>query len=64
MHHNTTYSHQTISDGRRMLLESLSGHLALLRASHPRKAATLTARRAQRAVTLSLRPPLPRKRAA
>jgi hypothetical protein len=53
-----------MSDGRRMLLESLSGHLALLKESHPRKAATLTARRAQRAVILSLRDTPPRKRAA
>ena len=55
---------QAMTDGRRMLLESLSGHLALLKASHPRKAATLTAKRAQRAITLSLRSNPPRKRAA
>ena len=54
-----------MTDGRRMLLESLSGHLALLKAAHPRKAATTTAKRAQRAVALSLRENQPpRKRAA
>jgi hypothetical protein len=55
-----------MTDGRRMLLESLSGHLALLKAAHPRKAATNTAKRAQRAIALSLRDGTqpPRKRAA
>ena len=53
-----------MSDGRRMLLETLSGHLALLKMTHPRKAATLTAKRAQRAVAMCLRSPQPRKRAA
>ena len=54
-----------MTDGRRMLLESLSGHLALLKAAHPRKAATETAKRARRAIALSLREqPQPRKRAA
>ena len=54
-----------MTDGRRMLLESLSGHLALLKAAHPRKAATNTAKRAQRAIALSLRETqTPRKRAA
>jgi hypothetical protein len=47
-----------------MLLETLSGHLALLKAAHPRKAATATAKRAQRAVALCLRTSQPRKRAA
>ena len=54
-----------MSDGRRMLLETLSGHLALLKAAHPRKAATATAKKAQRAVSLCLREyQQPRKRAA
>jgi len=53
-----------MTDGRRLLLETLSGHLALLKAAHPRKAATITAKRAQRAITLCLRSSQPRKRAA
>ena len=53
-----------LSDGRRMLLETLSGHLELLKSSHPRKAASQTARRAQRFVAQSLRSPMMRKRAA
>jgi hypothetical protein len=55
-----------MTDGRRMLLESLSGHLALLKAAHPRKAATETAKKARRAIALCLRSeqPQPRKRAA
>jgi hypothetical protein len=55
-----------MTDGRRMLLETLSGHLALLKAAHPRKAASATAKKAQRAVTLCLRAESqqPRKRAA
>ena len=53
-----------MSDGRRMLLETLSGHLELLKSNHPRKAASATARRAQRFVAQSLRVPVMRKRAA
>jgi hypothetical protein len=53
-----------LTDGRRMLLESLAGHLELLRSSHPRKAASMTARKAQRFVAQSLRPTSMRKRAA
>ena len=53
-----------MSDGRRMLLETLAGHLALLKEAHPRKAATQTAKRVERAVVLSLRDPQSRKRAA
>ena len=59
-----THGAMTMSDGRRMLLETLSGHLALLKAAHPRKAATPTAKRAQRAVQMCLRQSEPRKRAA
>jgi hypothetical protein len=53
-----------MSDGRRMLLETLSGHLALLKTAHPRKAATATAQRAQRYVQKSLRETSSRRRAA
>jgi hypothetical protein len=55
----------TMTDGRRMLLETLAGHFALLKTAHPRKAATATARRAQRYVVTNLRSTNPsRKRAA
>jgi hypothetical protein len=54
-----------MTDGRRMLLETLAGHFALLKSSHPRKAATTTARRVHRYVQSSLRSNAsPRKRAA
>jgi len=53
-----------LTEGRRMLLESLAGHLELLKSSHPRKAASETARKAQRFVAQSLRPTTMRKRAA
>ena len=56
-------THAEMSDSRRQLLESLAGHLELLKSSHPQKAATQTARRAQRYVMQSLRH-APRKRAA
>ena len=41
--------------GRRLLLETLAGHFELLKANHPRKAASATARKAQRYVAQSLR---------
>ena len=53
-----------MSDGRRMLLETLAGHLALLKESHPRKAATQTAKKIERAVVSCLREQHQRKRAA
>jgi hypothetical protein len=53
-----------MSDGRRMLLESLTGHLELLKAAHPQKAATTCAKKAQRYLSQSLRINTPRKRAA
>ena len=53
-----------LTDGRRMLLETLAGHLELLKSSHPRKAASNTARYMQRFVAQSLRPHAMRKRAA
>ena len=53
-----------MTDGRRMLLESLTGHLELLRAAYPRKAATATAKKAQRYLAQSLRCTTTRKRAA
>jgi hypothetical protein len=53
-----------LTNGRRMLLETLAGHLELLKSNHPAKAASSTARKAQRYVTQSLRPMAYRKRAA
>jgi len=52
-----------MTDGRRMLLETLAGHFALLKSAHPRKAATATAKKAQRYIARSLRE-TSRKRAA
>ena len=57
-------THADMTDSRRLLLESLAGHLELLKSSHPRKAASQTDRRAQRYVTQSLRHTPMRKRAA
>ena len=53
-----------MTDGRRMLLETLAGHFALLKTTHPRKAATATAKKAQRYISKSLRETGNRKRAA
>lgn len=53
-----------MTDGRRMLLESLTGHLELLKAAYPRKAEMPAAKKAQRYLAQSLRISTPRKRAA
>ncbi len=53
-----------MTDSRRMLLETLAGHFALLKSAHPRKAASATAKRAQRYVQKNLRENAPRRRAA
>ena len=53
-----------MTDGRRLLLETLAGHFSLLKAAHPRKAATQTAKKAQRYISKSLRETTQRKRAA
>ena len=53
-----------MTDGRRMLMETLAGHFALLKTTYPRKAATQTALRAQRCVRMCLRTTSARKRAA
>jgi hypothetical protein len=52
-----------MTDGRRMLLETLAGHFALLKSAHPRKANTATAQKAHRYIAKSLRESS-RKRAA
>ena len=44
-----------MSANQRLLLETLAGHFAWLKAAHPRKANAALARRAQRAVNTSLR---------
>ena len=59
-----THGATDMSDGRRMLLETLAGHFALLKTAHPRKAASVTAQRAQRYVQTSLRSCAARKHAA
>jgi hypothetical protein len=55
-----------MTEARKMLMESLAGHLALLQSSHPRKANTLVAKRAKQCVSYSLRicSQTPRRRAA
>ena len=40
---------------QRLLLETISGHLALLETNFPRKANTQTVKRAKRCVTMRLR---------
>jgi len=44
-----------MTDGRRMLLETLAGHFALLKTHHPRKANTATAKKAHSYIIKSLR---------
>ncbi len=44
-----------MSHQRKLLLETLQGHIALLGETHPRKAATLVARRARSYVRQNLR---------
>lgn len=53
-----------MTEGRRMLLETLAGHFALLKDSHPRKAQSNTARKAQRLIQAYLRTSGQRRRAA
>jgi hypothetical protein len=53
-----------MTESRKLLLETLAGHLALLASAHPRKANSQTARRARRYVQMSLRGQAPRRRAA
>jgi hypothetical protein len=44
-----------MTTAQRMLLETLSGHIALLQATHPRKANSATAKRARLYVQSKLR---------
>ena len=53
-----------ISGPRRLLMETLMGHMALLQASHPSKAKTSVARKARQCVMMSLKQPQTRGRAA
>jgi hypothetical protein len=52
-HHDATETNMTAN--QRLLLETLAGHFAWLKATHPRKANAPLARRAQRAVSHCLR---------
>lgn len=45
-----------MTHSKKLLLETLAGHFALLEEAYPRKAATRTAKRAKRAVLATLRP--------
>jgi hypothetical protein len=49
---------------QRLLLETLAGHFAWLKTAHPRKANSPLARKAQRAVQVTLRAQSPRTRKA
>ncbi len=53
-----------MSNGRKMLLETLVGHLALLETSYPRKANTRLAKATQRYVKSCLRRPQATRRLA
>ncbi|HWE94287.1 MAG TPA: hypothetical protein VG269_10010 [Tepidisphaeraceae bacterium] len=44
-----------MTSGRKMLLETLVGHFALLEAAHPRKASEPVARKARRYAKLTLK---------
>jgi hypothetical protein len=46
-----------ISGSRRLLMETLAGHIALLQATYPRKAASRVTKRAKQCVMLSLKQP-------
>jgi hypothetical protein len=45
----------TMTNARKMLLETLAGHIALLQSSHPEKANTIVAKRAEQYVKSSLK---------
>ena len=53
-----------MTTAQRLLLETLAGHMALLQTTHPRKANTLTAKRARLYVRARLRSAPPRQRLA
>ena len=53
-----------MTDGRRLLLETLAGHFSLLKAANPKKANSAAARRARQYVIKTLRECPGRKRAA
>jgi hypothetical protein len=61
MDRNSSAPEMTV--GRRILLQIVAEHIELLKTSHPRKAASRTARKAERYIEQSLRAD-PRKRAA
>jgi hypothetical protein len=53
-----------MTTAQRLLLETLAGHMALLQTTHPRKANTITAKRARLYVQAKLRSAAPRQRLA
>jgi hypothetical protein len=53
-----------LSGPRRLLMETLAGHIALLQASHPRKARSAVAKRAKQCVMMCLKQTQSRTRAA
>ena len=44
-----------LTGSRRLLMETLAGHMALLQASYPRKAKSAVAKKAKQCVMMSLR---------
>jgi hypothetical protein len=44
-----------MTNARKMLMETLAGHLSLLQTTYPRKANSIVAKRAKQCVTHSLR---------
>ena len=44
-----------MTPARRMLMETLAGHIALLQQSHPKKARTAVAKKAKQCISLHLR---------
>ena len=53
-----------MTTSRRLLMETLAGHIALLQASYPRKAASPVTKRMKHCVMLSLRQTPARRKAA
>jgi hypothetical protein len=53
-----------MTDARKMLLETLAGHIALLHTKDPQKAATPVVKETERYVKMALRMPPPRRLAA
>jgi hypothetical protein len=54
-HMHRAARHIQITPERKMLMETLAGHMALLRESHPKKASSVVAKRARQCVMMCLR---------